>query len=226
MPRIIYKSKNAVVIVKPVGMPSQSDPTGDKDAMTATSEKLALMGEPDALWLVHRLDRTVGGVMAFARTKTAAAILTRAITEGKFEKEYFAVIEGRGEGGTLRDYIYKDALKSRAIITKDAEKRSAKLAELEYTPLATFTTEKGERTLVQVKLITGRFHQIRVQFSQRGLPLVGDGKYGSTDKGSRTPALFSHSLSTAEICGGKKITATPPLNEYPWSLFEEEKYNL
>ena len=88
VPKIVYKDENVAVIIKPVGMPSQSDPTGDKDAMTATSELLASQGENGALWLVHRLDRNVGGLLAFARNKKSAAELSKIIQNGIFSKKY------------------------------------------------------------------------------------------------------------------------------------------
>ena len=76
VPKIVYKDENVVVIIKPIGMPSQSDPTGDIDAMSATSQLLLSLGERDALWLVHRLDRNVSGLLAFARNKKSAAELS------------------------------------------------------------------------------------------------------------------------------------------------------
>ena len=98
-PEIIYKDKNVVVIVKPVAMPSQSDPTGDMDAMTKTSEILASIGESDALWLVHRLDRHVGGLLTFARNKKSAAELSKIIQDGALTKRYLAVCHGKAEEG-------------------------------------------------------------------------------------------------------------------------------
>ncbi len=223
MPEIIYKDKNAIVINKPVGMPSQSDPSGDLDAMTAASNLLKEAGEPSALWLVHRLDRGVGGLIAFARTKGAAAALSASVQDGTFKKQYYAVTEGEGTGGELRDFLFKDSAKSKAFVV-DTERCGAKLAVLRYTALDTENTERGARTLIKADLITGRFHQIRVQFASRALPLVGDGKYGSRDKGARTPSLFSCSLSFPSINGGEPITAKPDLSIYPWSLFDEKKY--
>lgn len=223
MPKIIYKDKNAVVIVKPVGMPSQSDPSGDADAMTLTSEKLLGEGDAHSLWLVHRLDRTVGGVLVFARSKEAAARLSREITDGTLEKEYLAVTEGAASEGELRDYLFKDRTASKSFVVK-GERRGARLAVLKYSTLATVSTEGGERSLVKIKLLTGRFHQIRAQFSHLGMPLVGDGKYGSRDKGARTPALFAVSLRARSINGGETITAPPDFEKYPWRLFDFEKY--
>ena len=219
MPKIIYKDKNAVAIIKPVGMPSQSDTTGDLDAMSATAKMLSEMGENDALWLVHRLDRTVGGVMVFARTKAAAAQLSRHITDGTFGKEYLAVIEGKCESGEMRDYLFKDSVKSKSFVVSGARK-GAKLAVLEQCTLKTIEVDGKLLSLVKITLITGRFHQIRAQFSARSHPLVGDKKYGSRDEIAKTPSLFATSVSCKSINGGKAICATPENEKYPWSLFD------
>ncbi len=223
MPKIVYKDKNAVVIIKPVGMPSQSDRTGSLDAMTATADILKEQGENSELWLVHRLDRTVGGLLAFARTKSAAAKMSAAVTDGSFKKQYYAVCDGEAEGAEMRDFLFKDSFQSKAFVV-DTERKGAKLAVLEYERISSAKTESGTKTLVKVDLKTGRFHQIRVQFASRGLPLTGDGKYGSRDKGSRVPALFSCALSFPSVNGAVPITAKPDFSVYPWSLFEEEKY--
>lgn len=224
MIEIIEKTKDYVIIYKPSGIPSQSDPSGDKDAMTLLSERLREMGEEGGLYLVHRLDRVVGGLLVYARNKTAAAALS-ALSGGGMRKEYFAVVEGEAKGGVMRDFLYKDASLGKAFIT-NRKRAGVKECELEYTTLDCQNTEKGPVSLVRVKLITGRFHQIRAQFSSRKMPLIGDKKYGSHDIRRRTPSLFASRLSF-EFKG--KAVATerlPDLNEYPWSLFEKEKYTL
>lgn len=218
MPKIVYKTKKAVAIIKPVGMPSQSDPSGDRDAMTATSEMLFAAGERETLFLVHRLDRTVGGVMVFARSKESAAALSSAIGSGNFKKEYLAVVEGRLEDGELRDYLFKDSRLSKAFVVSSS-RRGAKLASLSFKTLETVNVAGGERSLVRIELHTGRFHQIRAQFSSRGASLVGDGKYGSRDKGARFPALFATSVSCEGILD-KEVSALPDSSLYPWSLFD------
>ena len=214
---IVYKSKSCIVINKPAGVAAQSDLSGDKDAMILTGEHLAALGESSDLWLVHRLDRTVGGLMAFARSKSSAAILSSLISERKMTKEYLAVVDGIATGGVLKDYVYKSQRDGKAYVT-DRERGGVKYAELEYAPIETVETPKGHKTLVRVKLNTGRFHQIRVQFASRNMPLTGDGKYGSRDNGGKFPALFSTLL---EFKVGKEEVRAEllPNNEYPWSLF-------
>jgi 23S rRNA pseudouridine1911/1915/1917 synthase len=218
---IVYKSKNVVIINKPVGIPSQSDPTGDVDAMTLTARALADMGENASLWLVHRLDRVVGGLIAFARNQRAAADISRLIAGGKLIKEYLAVAEGELSGeGEMRDFIYKDARLSKAF-TVAKGRAGVKEAVLNYKSLSVVQSENGAHSLLKICLVTGRYHQIRVQLASRSKSIVGDGKYGSRDKGTSTPALFSHRL--AFTLGNEKIDVSenPDKSLYPWNLWSE-----
>ena len=223
MVEIVYKNKDFVVINKAVGIPSQSDTSGDTDAMTATGELLNSLCEPSDLWLIHRLDRVVGGLIVFARNKTAAAALSKTVSTSLMGKEYLAVVEGKAVGGEMCDFLYKDARQGKSFVAS-GERRGAKRAELEYTPLSVCETERGFKTLVRIRLHTGRHHQIRVQFSSRGMSLVGDGKYGSRDNKAKTPSLFAHSL-VFSLDGEKyDFCALPDIKKYPWSLFSEECY--
>lgn len=223
MIKIIGKTKDFVVIYKPPIIPSQPDPSGDKDAMTITSELLRSNGEDSNLFLIHRLDRVVGGLLVFGRNKKAAAQLSSLVAEHKIKKEYFAVVQGVCDNGTMRDLIYKDAALNKAFVTN--KKRSgAKEAELEYKTLGTVKNNNDDVSLVRVRLKTGRFHQIRVQFSSRKMPLIGDKKYGSRDFVAKNPALFACLLSFE--FEGKLVSffTTPDISVYPWSLFGEECY--
>ena len=219
MLRIIEKNKNFVIIYKPAGIPSQSDQSGDNDAMTMTSELLTASGENGKLFLIHRLDRVVGGLLVFARNKEYAAILSGLVASQGLNKEYFAVVEGRPDGGRLCDYIYKDSTLSKAFVT-DRKRAGVKEAMLDYTVLDSV----DNHSLVKVSLKTGRFHQIRAQFSSRGWPLVGDKKYGSRDARVRQPALFASYLSFEVERRKNEASILPPIDSYPWSLFAEEKY--
>lgn len=222
---ILYKDKNIIAINKPAAVPSQSDPSGDPDAMSLTSEQLRANGENADLWLVHRLDRVVGGVLVFARNKKYAALLSALFSGNCASKGYLAVIDGVGEGGKLVDFLAKDAKKGMAVVV-DEKNSGAKLAELEYSPITVKAMENQVKTLVVVKLKTGRFHQIRAQFSHRGTTIVGDGKYGNRDKSARMPALFAYSLSFS--CENKtyNISALPILDSYPWSIFDRSCYDF
>ena len=222
---IVLKNKNLVVINKPAGMSSQSDPSGDKDAMTLTSELLREMGESGDLFLIHRLDRVVGGLMVFARNKSCAAVLSSTVADRAMTKEYFAVVPGHPEDGVMENYLYKDATLGKAFVT-DRKRNGVKLARLEYRLCHTVETDRGELSLVRVKLDTGRFHQIRCQFASRMMPLVGDKKYGSRDFFAKTPALFASHLSFEYKGRVFQAFALPDLTKYPWSLFSEEDYRI
>ena len=226
MIEILYKSKNAVVIYKPAGVPSQSDPSGDLDAMTLTSAHLKELGESDALWLIHRLDRVVGGLLVFARNKRYAAILSELVKERLITKEYYAVADGMTDGEHVLDgYIYKDARAGKAFIT-DRDRAGVKNARLSYRALSTVATPRGAKTLVYVTLDTGRFHQIRAQMSNAHLPICGDGKYGSRDNGARNIALMASHL-VLDIPGERiDVSRLPDLTQYPWSLFDGDCYKL
>lgn len=170
----LYSDKHILVIVKPVGMDSEHEVPA------------ALGGE---VYPIHRLDKNVGGVMVYARTKQAAASLSRAVQEGTMVKEYVALVHGTPpEQGDWTDLLFKDSRKNKVFVVKK-ERKGVKSARLEYTRLSA-----GETSLVRIRLHTGRSHQIRVQFSTRGFPLVGDHKYGS--RGEKTaPMLFSCKLT-------------------------------
>lgn len=223
MLNIVYSSKRAVVIYKPHGMPAQPDPSGDTDAMTATAAILREKGENADLWLINRLDRGVGGLMIFARDKKTAATLSEVIRERQITKEYFAVVEGIPEGDRMVDFLYKDTRTSKAYIVK-SERKGVKKASLSFRTVATATTERGALSLVAISLDTGRFHQIRAQFSFRNHPIVGDKKYGSAHILRGGIALVSCHLFVE--LGDEKIDvrATPDAAAYPWSLFADTDF--
>ena len=171
---ILYQDKDLAVIVKPVGLDSQA-------AVPAELEK-TLGG---TFYPVHRLDLNVGGVMVYARTKQAAAALSKAIQEGSMVKEYVAMVHGTpDETGDWEDLLFKDSSKNKVFVVKRM-RSGVKKARLEYRRLS-----EGETSLVHIRLHTGRSHQIRVQFASRKYPLVGDHKYGSKDE-AVAPMLFS-----------------------------------
>lgn len=223
---ILYKSKNAVVIYKPPMIPSQPDPSGDADAMTMTSDTLRNMGEGDKLWLVHRLDRVVGGVMVFARNAAAAAELSGIFADsGKITKTYLAVLEGVVSDGIMEDYLYKDKLKSKAYIT-DRARGGVKRCSLEVKTLGIKEHKSKKYSLVKIGLFTGRFHQIRAQTSYRGAPVAGDKKYGGKDSGIHAPALFAHRLDIKMRSENISVARLPDVNEYPWELFSDTLKDL
>ena len=175
---ILYSDKNIAVCVKPVGL--------DAELEVPSALKEQLGGE---IFPIHRLDKNVGGVMVFARTKQAAANLSKAVQEGTMVKEYAAMVHGTPpESGDWEDLLWKDSKKNKVFVVK-RQRGGVKKARLEFKRLTA-----GETSLVHVRLHTGRSHQIRVQFSSRGFPLVGDHKYGARDA-SPAPMLYSCKLT-------------------------------
>ena len=225
MTEIVYNSKNAVGIYKPAGVPTQPDPSGDADALTATADALLALGESSELYLIHRLDRVVSGLLVFARNKRSAAALSSLVSGDGIGKLYLAVVEGEIEDGDMRDLLYKDARVGKSFVV-DRARAGVKEAHLTAKTLDAASTECGTRSLLLIKLHTGRFHQIRAQLSSRGAPIVGDGKYGSRDKSARMPALAAVSLSFTLDREKIKVERLPNTEEYPWNLFQREKYDI
>ena len=175
---ILYSDKHIAVLVKPVGL--------DSEAEVPAALKEQLGGE---VFPIHRLDKNVGGVMIFARTKQAAAELSKAVQEGTMVKEYMAMVHGTPpESGDWEDFLWKDSKKNKVFVVK-RQRGGVKKARLEFKRISA-----GEESLVRIRLYTGRSHQIRVQFSSRGFPLVGDHKYGSRSE-KNEPMLFSCRIS-------------------------------
>ena len=223
-PEILYMSENAIVIYKPSTMPSQSDISGGEDALTLTAGILHEMGEREELYLINRLDRVVGGLIVFARNKKYAKKLSEMLSEDSFSKEYFAVVDGVVENGELIDWLAKDSIAGKGFVC-DENHHGAKKAILNLELLETVSYKGKPKSLVQIKLKTGRFHQIRVQLSSRGASLVGDKKYGNRDFGARQPTLFAYRLFA--VVDGENIEAKrlPDIDKYPWNLFSAEKYS-
>ena len=171
---ILHCDRDLAVCIKPVGM--------DSEAEVPEALKAELGGD---IFPIHRLDKNVGGVMVYARTKSAAAALSKAVQEGSMIKEYVALVHGTPpETGDWEDLLFKDSRKNKVFVVKK-ERKGVKFARLEYR-----TLRGGAQSLVHIRLHTGRSHQIRVQFASRGFPLVGDHKYGSRDNAT-APMLFS-----------------------------------
>lgn len=204
---ILHEDRDIVVCVKPVGTLSE------KGGMP---EILAQSCAAKEIYTVHRLDRAVGGVMVYAKTAEAAAKLSAAMGAGDFKKQYQAVVHGRPaeDSGVLRDLLFKDSAKNKSYVVKRMRK-GVKEAELEYSVIES----RADMSLVKITLHTGRSHQIRVQFSSRKMPLVGDVKYGSSRKDCNI-ALWSASLAFPHPKSGERMcfSANPP-EVYPWTEF-------
>ena len=168
----------------------------------------------DCVRTVHRLDAAVGGVMVYAKTAQEAARLTQAMGQGQMQKTYLAVLTGcpAEKAGTLEDLLFHDRVKNKTYVVKRM-RGGVKQAKLHYEILA----RQDGLSLVRIRLETGRTHQIRVQFASRGLPLLGDGKYGSRC-GRCTCALWSYRLSFPDGKGEAVFEAQPPA-QFPWTVF-------
>ena len=171
---IQFSDKDIAVCVKPVGLDAEHE---------LPAKLLAQLGGD--IFTLHRLDKNIGGVMVYARTKTAAAQFSRLIQENKMTKEYVALVHGSvPEAGDWEDLLFKDSRKNKVFVVK-RQRSGVKAARLEFRRLTDTSP-----ALVRIRLHTGRSHQIRVQFSSRGFPLVGDHKYGARDE-AQAPYLYS-----------------------------------
>lgn len=189
---VLFEDNHLLVVNKPAGILTQGDATGDLDLHSAAKAYIkAAYNKPGAVFLglVHRLDRPVSGAMVFARTSKAASRLTRQFKVRSVDKRYIAMVEGRMEGqGTLVNYVRKDHRKVRVV--PEGHPKGLR-AELSYNVLA----QIGKTSLVDIKLATGRPHQIRVQLANHGYSIVGDFKYGGkSELDGRNLALHSYSL--------------------------------
>ena len=212
---ILYQDAHLAVAVKPAGVLSED---GDGASMPALlREHYRAAGQNDYIATVHRLDRIVGGVMVFSRRREITGKLTEAVREHRVTKEYLAVLRGHPAEpeATLTDLLFRDAAHNKSYVVKRM-RRGVREASLDYRELG----RTDALSLVRVRLHTGRTHQIRVQFASRGLPLLGDIRYGSKDPRC-SAALWSYHLAFAHHVTGRPVDVIcPPPAAYPWTLFE------
>ena len=207
---IIYQDKDIIVCVKPPRVLSTDEPGGLPDLIRQE------LGDPNAnVRTVHRLDRTVSGLMVLARRSKAASELSRQIRQGEFHKEYLAVIHGTPEedAAELQDLLLRNKQERKTYLVTESGK-DVQEARLSYQVL----NRAQDLTRVRIQLHTGRTHQIRAQFSGRGWPLAGDRKYGIPDEAEEI-ALWSYRLAFHHPYSGKpmEFILEPPL-DYPWSI--------
>ncbi len=197
--KILFEDKNIVACIKPRGLSSED--SDEKPNMVSELIRLTGCKEIRAL---HRLDKGVFGVMVYAKSKQSACAMSRLIAEGKMKKQYTCLVHGKPtqEKGVFEDLLFKDSKKNKVFVV-GRERKGVKKAVLEYSVENTFNFAEQLYSLVCVTLITGRSHQIRVQFSSRHHALAGDSKYGAHDK-FKNILLMCEKISFISPFDGKK----------------------
>ncbi len=219
---IIFEDNHLLVVNKPPNVPTQPDRSGDPDMLsmlkTYLKEKYRKPGNV-FLGLVHRLDRPTSGLIVFARTSKAAARLSDQMRRKKIRKDYMAVIHGAAdENGLLEHHLAKDRNNNIVSVVSE-DHQEAKRATLTYETLE----NKDDLTLVKIHLITGRSHQIRVQFAKEGHPVWGDHKYGVADhENENNLALHAFRLQLIHPTQKKEMTfVSYPEVDGPWNKFRK-----
>lgn len=215
MTKIIYEDNHLLVVEKPINMPVCEDDSKDKDLLNEMKEYIKIKyNKPGNVYLglVHRLDRPVGGIMVFAKTSKAASRLSEQIRTKEFNKEYYAVVQGKVQDGILEDRLLKNPATNIVTVNKDGKE-----SVLSYT----VEGYKDNMSLVKIDLKTGRSHQIRVQFSIRNHPLYGDQKYNKDAVPGQQIALVSTSITFLHPITKEVLSFTIPLpDRYPFSIFK------
>lgn len=220
--KILYEDNHLLVVEKPVNIPSQKDESNDPDMLGILKEDLKIrFNKPGDVYLglVHRLDRPVGGVMVFAKTSKAASRLSEQIRKGEFKKKYLTIVHGalKEQRGKLINYLLKDS-STNIVSSVNQGIEGSKEAILEYE----VADYNKELSLVKINLLTGRSHQIRVQFSTLGHPIYGDQKYGERiNKPGQQIALWSNKIVLNHPTKNEVMTfiCNPPKIK-PWNIFE------
>lgn len=224
---VLYEDNQIIVVIKPQNVPTQSDISNDLDLLTMVKnyvkEKYEKPGEA-YIGLVHRLDRPTGGIMVFARTSKSAKRLSEQFQAHTTEKVYYAVTENlvKYKSGLLVNYLQKNE-KENIVKVVPMSESGAKKAELKYEELE----NDGKRSLLEIRILTGRSHQIRVQLANIGAELYGDNKYGKNkSKSTSNLALWAGKLSFIHPTTKEKMVflAMPDTSKMPWKNFKLEKY--
>ncbi len=222
---ILYEDNHIIVVLKPQMTACCPDESKDDNLFDQIKRYIKVAYEKPGnvyLGLVHRLDRPTGGVMVYAKTSKAAARLTEGLQTGDFEKKYLTVLCGAPDTprGTLCNYLRKNTVNNMVYVCTPSEE-GAKYAELDYKVLE----EKSKHALVEVRLHTGRTHQIRVQMAGISHPVFGDMRYGGALAQKGKLALWAYSLSFSHPITKErlKFIACPPDDETPWKAFDVAK---
>lgn len=216
MIKILYEDNHVLVVVKPANIPVQLDDSKDADLLTMLKSYLKEKYQKPGnvyLGLVHRLDRPVSGIMVFAKTSKAASRLSEQVRTHQIIKKYYAIVEGKFDCnfGSMEDKLLKDNKTNTTIVSEEGKEAVLNYKILDFN---------NGYSLVDIDLVTGRSHQIRVQFSSRNHPLYGDQRYNRNAKVREQIALFSYYLSFIHPVTKEKMEFKEKLPScYPWSLF-------
>ena len=223
--KILYEDKYLLVCEKPVGVESQVSSNGKENMLELLSRYREESGENSYVGLVHRLDTVTGGAMIYSKREDMTGKLSALVQSGDYKKTYLAVVHGVPEEaeGEMRDLLYHDKRKNKSFVVAKS-RAGVKEALASFRLIESVKREDGEEmSLVEVELMTGRTHQIRVQLASRKMPLVGDGKYGSRDNRA-TCALWSHKVEFTHPVTRQKIQAVSyPSDTYPWNIFKAKE---
>jgi len=218
---VLYEDNHVIVVYKPQNIPCCEDSTGDKDLLSIIKDYIKIKeNKPGIVYagLVHRLDRVTGGVMVYAKSSKAASRLSEQMRNGGFEKKYLTVVEGepKEQKATLTNYLKKNPVNNMVYCCPPSVE-GAKFAELDYK----VEEVKGGLSLVNIRLHTGRTHQIRVQMANIGCPCFGDMRYGKTARKGKI-ALWAYSLSFFHPVSQERFSfkIEPPKDEAPWKYFD------
>ena len=220
--KVIYEDNHIIVVEKPVNVPSQQDKTGDEDMLTIIKQYIKeKYNKPGNVYLglIHRLDRPVGGVMVFAKTSKAAARLSEQVRNKEFQKRYLAIVDGKLEKAkdVLENYLLKNERTNTSKVVEEGTKNS-KYAKLEYEVIK--YNEETNLSVVNIRLHTGRHHQIRLQFANIGHSLYGDQKYGTRGRGKQI-CLWAYELSFKHPITKQEMTFNiKPEAKGSWKILE------
>lgn len=221
-PELLFRNRRLVVCVKTPGQ--LSEPGSASGLPEQTAAALTALGEPGEVLTVHRLDKPVGGLTVLARDPEAAGDLIEQFRTHAVEKDYYAVLRGipPQPSGVLEDLLFHDSSRNKTYVVQRPRKGVRK-ASLTYRTLGTVKEGETDLTLVRIRLHTGRTHQIRAQFSARGLPLLGDVRYGGGS--ACDPALWSCFLRLRDPASQRTMTfSLRPPEKFPWDLFPRDAY--
>lgn len=222
---ILHEDNHIIVVLKPQNVPSCEDESKDKDMLSLIKEYIKETYDKKGnvyVGLVHRLDRPTGGVMVFAKSSKAAARFSEQMKNGDFEKKYMTVLVGkpREDKAVMKNYLKKNSVNN-MVYTCGATEAGAKYAELDYTVL----DYKDGLSFTEVRLHTGRSHQIRVQMSSNATPVYGDMRYGGEKARKGYLALWAYYLSFTHPVSKERMVfrVEPPKDVFPWNQFDTSK---